>query len=189
MGNHDSIVRRLCADGMLTGLFVVLTLVNIKIGPMVRISFGSLPVVFASLLFGPLDGFAVACIGEFITQTINYGISLTTPLWVLIPGVRALIIGFVSSLFKRKGQALEKHKIAYFATLVFASLAVTVANTGVSFLDAFLYEYPFSFVWITNLIRAGISILTSVAIGLVCIPLIKAVGSLVYPGSKTPYRK
>jgi len=174
---------------MLTGLFVVLTLVNIKIGPMVRISFGSLPVVFASLLFGPLDGFAVACIGEFITQTINYGVTLTTPFWVLVPGIRALIVGFVSLLSKKKGRALENRKILYFATLIFASLVVTCANTGVSFLDAFLYEYPFSFVWITNLIRAGISLLTSIAIGLVCIPLIKAVGSLVYPGSKDPYRK
>lgn len=189
MGKNDSIIRRMCVDGMLVGLFVVLTLVNIKIGPMVRISFGSLPVVFASLLFGPLDGFIVACIGEFVCQVVNYGFSLTTVLWVLVPGVRALFIGFISYLFKRKGRALEKHLVWYFATLIVASLLVTLANTGVSFLDAYLYEYPFTFVWLTNGIRALISLATAVVIGLICIPLVKAIGSLVYPGRKQQYKK
>ena len=189
MGKNDSIIRRMCVDGMLVGLFVVLTLVNIKIGPMVRISFGSLPVVFASLLFGPLDGFVVACLGEFVGQIVNYGFSLTTVLWVLVPGVRALIIGLVSWLFKRKGKALEKHLVWYFMTLIFASLVVTAANTGVSFLDAYLYDYPFTFVWLTNGIRALISLATAVVIGLICIPLVKSIGSLVYPGSKQRYDK
>lgn len=179
----------MCTDGMLVGLFVVLTLVNIKIGPMVRISFGSLPVVFASLIFGPIDGLIIAVLGEFITQTINYGFSLTTPIWVLVPAFRALIIGGVSALFKRRGEYLETHPIWYFCTLVFASLVVTAANTGASFLDAYLYQYPFSFVWATNAIRAGISIVTSILIGVICIPLLKSIGSLVYPGQRKRSKK
>lgn len=179
----------MCVDGMLVGLFVVLTLVNVKIGPMIRVSFGSLPVVFASLIFGPVDGLIIAVLGEFISQTINYGFSLTTPIWVFVPAVRALIIGGVSSLFKRKGELLERHLVIYFVTLVFASLAVTAANTGASFLDAYLYQYPFAFVWATNAIRAAISIVTSIVIGVVCIPLVKAIGSLVYPGDRYRYKK
>ncbi len=189
MGKSDSLIRRMCTDGMLVGLFVVLTLVNIKIGPMIRISFGSLPVVFASLIFGPVDGLIIAVLGEFITQTINYGFSLTTPIWVLVPVFRALVVGGVSTLFKHKGQYLEKHPVPYFATLIIASLVVTLANTGASFLDAYLYQYPFSFVWATNAIRAAISIVTSILIGLICIPLIKAIGSLVYPGDRRGFKK
>ncbi len=187
MGKRDSLIRRMCADGMLVGLFVVLTLVNVKIGPMVRISFGSLPVVFSALLFGPVDGLIVAVLGEFICQTINYGFSLTTPLWILVPGIRALVIGFVSSLFKKKGMALERHPLPYFATLVIAALCVTALNTLVSFLDALIFDYSFTIVWLTTLIRLGISIATSIAIGLVCIPLTKSIGSLVFPGSKDKY--
>lgn len=188
MGKSDSLIRRMCADGMLVGLFVVLTLVNVKIGPMVRISFGSLPVVFSALLFGPLDGFLVALLGEFICQAINYGFTLTTPLWVLVPGVRALVIGWVSAFFKKKGLALERHPVPYFATLVFASLCVTGLNTLVSFLDALIFDYSFKIVWITTLIRLGISLATAVMIGLVCIPLTKSIGSLIFPGSKDKYR-
>lgn len=178
----------MCADGMLVGLFVVLTLVNIRIGPMVRISFGSLPVVFASLLFGPVDGFAVAVLGEFVCQTVNYGFSLTTPLWVLVPGIRALVVGVVSMIFKKKGKALERHPFPYFLTLILAALCVTGANTLVSFLDAMIFDYSFSIVWVTTLIRLGISLLTAVAIGFACIPLTKAIGSLIFPGSKDHYR-
>jgi ECF transporter S component (folate family) len=188
MGKHDSLIRRMCADGMLTGLFVVLTLVNIKLGPMVRISFGSLPVVFASLLLGPLDGFLVALLGEFICQTVNYGFSLTTPLWVLVPGIRALVIGFVSSLYKKKGKALERHPLPYFSTLIVAALMVTCFNTLVSFLDALIFDYSFSIVWITTLIRFGISLATAIVIGFICIPLTKSIGSLVFPGSKDRYK-
>ena len=188
MGKRDSLIRRMCADGMLVGLFVVLTLVNIKIGPMVRISFGSLPVVFSTLLFGPADGFIVAVLGEFICQTINYGFTLTTPLWVLVPGIRAIVIGLVSMLFKKKGIALERHPIPYFITLIFASLCVTCLNTLVSFLDALIFDYSFKIVWVTTLIRLGISLATAVAIGIVCVPLTKSIGSLVFPGSKDKYR-
>lgn len=184
MGKNDFLIRRICTDGMLAGLYVVLTMVSINVTPMIRITFGSLPVVFSALLFGPVDALLIALVGEFLCQTLTYGFTLTTAVWVLVPAIRAVVIGLVSNAYKRKGDTLEHHKVLYFTVLIVASLLVTAANTGASVLDAYVYHYTFKVVWVTTLIRAAINVATTFAIGFLCLPLIKAVGSIVYPGKK-----
>ena len=83
----------LCTTGVLAALYVPLALfLAVQIGN-VRISFGSLPVVVAALLLGPLESVAVAFVGEFLKQILSYGFTATTLLYLIPPALRGLIIG------------------------------------------------------------------------------------------------
>ena len=81
-------VRTICTVGILAALYVPLAIyVAVQIGN-VRISFGSLPVVIAALLFGPLEAILTAMIGEFFKQILTYGFAYTTFLYLIPPALR-----------------------------------------------------------------------------------------------------
>ena len=84
--------RRLALDAMLSAMFVVLSLISISL-PNMKITLDALPVLVASLLFGPLDGLSVGLIGSFLNQLLTYGLSPTTLLWILPAGLRGLLVG------------------------------------------------------------------------------------------------
>ena len=92
---NNNIARRICLTGMLAALYLALNMVGFRAWTF-HITFASLPVVVGGLLFGPLEGMLIAAIGEFFNQTLSYGVTPTTVLWIIPPAVRGLMIQLMS---------------------------------------------------------------------------------------------
>lgn len=134
--------RTICRIGVMAALYVLLNMVSIKAGNL-RITFASLPVVTAALLFGPLEAVLIALLGEFLNQLLGgYGITATTALWLLPPALRGLAVGACADAFHRStGQTLEQRGVACYGVCVAAALLTTVSNTLVIAVDALIYGY------------------------------------------------
>lgn len=128
-------VRRLAFDGILVAVFFVLTLFSVEISG-VKVTFDSLAVVIASVLFGPVDGFLVGFLGAGLEQLLKYGLTATTVLWILPPAVRGLVIGLgVRKIPEGKRLPL------YFCVCICAGLVTSVLNTLVYYIDARIFGY------------------------------------------------
>ncbi|MBQ6126711.1 MAG: ECF transporter S component [Erysipelotrichaceae bacterium] len=87
--------RRLNTISMLMELYVVLSIMTpVKVANF-KFTFEDFPILVAGLLFGPLDGLYVGGIGSFIYQLLfsGYGITATTPLWILQHALSGRIVG------------------------------------------------------------------------------------------------
>lgn len=175
MGN--SRIRRMCMDGMLIGIFVVLAKLTIKAGP-IHIAFSGLTVVFATCYFGMADGLIVALLGETIIQlTSSYGIGPTTPLWLWSPSFRALILGLFDLPFRKKGDHIDTHLVFYGVASLIAGLFVTLVNAGVEFLDAWIIGYSFAVTLPILGLRIVSSIVSCAAVAILSIPLLRTIRS------------
>ena len=175
MGN--SRIRRMCMDGMLVGIFVVLAKLTIKAGP-IHIAFSGLTVVFATCYFGMADGLIVALLGETIIQlTSSYGIGPTTPLWLWSPSFRALILGLFDLPFRKKGDHIDTHLVFYGVASLIAGLFVTLVNAGVEFLDAWIIGYSFAVTLPILGLRIVSSIVSCAAVAILSIPLLRTIRS------------
>lgn len=149
-------------------LYIGLSFVSIRL-PGQEITFKGLPLVLISLVSGPLDGVFVAIFGEFIAQlTSIYGLTPTTPLWILPHVFRALIVGFMML----KKDATENKKWWVF-TVIISGIAVTISNTIVIYVDGIIMNYPSVLTLLTMIIRAAASIATSIVYAIVIPLLIK----------------
>ena len=175
MGN--SRIRRMCMDGMLVGIFVVLAKLTIKAGP-IHIAFSGLTVVFATCYFGMADGLIVALLGETVIQlTSSYGIGPTTPLWLWSPSFRALILGLFDLPFRKKGDHIDLHIVFYGIASLIAGLFVTLVNAGVEFLDAWIIGYSFAVTLPILGLRIVSSIVSCAAVAILSIPLLRTIRS------------
>lgn len=134
--------KALCRTAVMAALYVLLNTVAIKAGNL-RITFASLPVVVTALLFGPLESAAAALTGEFFNQLLmsGYGITATTPLWLIPPAIRGAAVGLAARVFRRTGRPLEDRPPLCCAVCVLAALATTAVNTAVMALDAVIFGY------------------------------------------------
>ena len=167
-------VRRMCYAALLAAMYLPLSLyAAVQVGRNVRISFGSLPVVIAALLFGPLDAAAVAMVGEFFKQLLTYGVTYTTALYLIPPALRGLVIGGAVLLLRQRGERLEERRTLCYAVCILAAVCTTVGNTLVNWLDSVLMGYYVpglilgDFVWrlIVGMINAVV--MSSLAVSLV----------------------
>ena len=123
---------------MLTALYVVLSVMTpVKVANF-KFTFEAFPILVAGLLFGPIDGLYVGGIGSFIYQLFfsGYGITTTTPLWILPHALSGLLVGFYA---KRKGFSLSFIETALIACL--SALLVTSLNLLALYIDSKLYGY------------------------------------------------
>ena len=103
--------KKLCYIALLVAVYVLLSMTfTIKTGNL-EITFKSLPVVVAALLFGPAAGGLTALLGEFLCQVMMYGLMPTTILWLLPPVVRGLVIGCAAKFFWKSGRLLESRPV------------------------------------------------------------------------------
>ena len=168
--------RRMCYAALLAAMYVPLSLyVAVQVGN-VRISFGSLPVVVAALLFGPVDAVAAAMVGEFFKQLLTYGVTYTTVLYLIPPALRGLVVGLGAlGLLSLRGQRLEERRMLCYAVCIAAAVCTTLGNTLVNWLDSVLMGYYFpglilgDFVW-----RLIVGMINAVVMSSLAIPLVKA---------------
>ena len=126
--------RRLAVDAMLAAMCAVLGALSIDLGNL-KITFEGFPVLLGALLFGPLDGLAIGGIGTLVYQLLRYGVSVTTPLWILPYMLAGLLVGLIA-----KGE--EEPSLKRLALAVFSSsLLIFLLNTLVLYLDSKIYGY------------------------------------------------
>lgn len=170
---NKSKVFRITFLGLCVGLYIALSFATIRL-PYQEITFKGFSVVLVSVVSGPLDGAIVATCGEFINQlTGPYGLTPTTPLWILPHVVRALIVGFMM----RKKDVIENQS-AWVLSVILSGIAVTLVNSLVIWLDALIFNYPAALTVITIVLRAAIGIVVSAAYALIIPPLISALKKL-----------
>ena len=164
--------RRLAVNALLAAMCTVLSALALNTGS-VKISFEDLPVLVGALLFGPLDGLAVGGIGTLLFQlTLSpYGVTLTTPLWILPYALCGLLAGW----YARKRDFTMKPRQTVF--IVFAMCILTfLLNTFALFVDSKIYGYYFpGFITANLLLRSGICLVKAAAFTAVLPTLMRAV--------------
>ncbi len=126
--------RRLAVDAMLAAMCAVLGALSIDLGNL-KITFEGFPVLLGALLFGPLDGLAIGGIGTLVYQLLRYGVSVTTPLWILPYMLAGLLVGLIAK--GEKELSLKRLALAVFSS----SLLIFLLNTLVLYLDSKIYGY------------------------------------------------
>lgn len=168
-------ISRICGDGMLLAMYIVLSALTVRLTPNLQIAFTGLTIIMAVVLYGLPDAILIAVLGSFIGQARGaYGLSITTPLWMVPPILRAVVFGIVYEIFLKKGIKLEDKKVLFIVFAIIAGLVTTIANTGAIFLDAMIFEYPVSMAVVESIFRFVSSILSSIFIALVTLPIIYA---------------
>ena len=176
--NGRSRTQQLVIDALLAAMCVVLGFMSIRIGNIMKITLEDFPVIFAALLFGPVDGMVVAGIGIFLYQLLSYGITATTILWIL-PFV---VIGAVAGLYAKKYNYNNSKKQIFFIFLV-CEILVCLLNTGAIYADSKIYGYYYPTI-ITGmiLIRLVTAVGKGVVLGLVSPPILKALSKVTGNG-------
>ncbi|MBR1781423.1 MAG: folate family ECF transporter S component [Oscillospiraceae bacterium] len=168
--------RQIVIDAMLSAMCAVLgyfslDLVNVKI------TFESVPVLIGALLFGPIDGMTIGGIGTLIYQLLRYGVTVTTPLWILPYVLSGLIVGLYA---KRKHYAMSQLQVTLI--VVGSELLITLLNTFSLYVDSRIYGYYYPGIILGALaLRLVICAIRGVAYSLVLPPLIKPI--------RTAYRR
>ena len=167
-------ILRICRIGVLAALYLPLALfVAVRIGTR-QVSFGSLPVVITALLFGPLDAFLVAAIGEFFKQLLTYGFTATTVLYLIPPALRGVVIGLVAVQLWKGERRLENRRWLCYLVCICAAVVTTFGNTMVNWADSLIYGYySFAYVFGNAVLRFITGMVNSVVIATVAIPLVK----------------
>jgi len=154
--------KRLAIDGMLCAMCAVLGYIAID-ATAFKVTFETVPILLAALMFGPVDGLAVGGIGTLIYQLLKYGVSATTVLWILPYVLMGLLLGLYSKKYNYKNTNKQ-----ILVAVILAELLVTVLNTGVMYIDAVMYSYYFKgFITGSLALRLVICIAKAIVFGIV----------------------
>ena len=167
-------IRALCQTAILIAIFVLLdmTLV-IKTGKW-ELTFAALPVVVVALMFGPLTGVLVAVIGEFMSQMLSYGLTLTTAIWIVPPMGWALVVGTAAARLRKSGRPLENRPVLCYGVCILGGAVTSGMNTLALWLDSLVYHYyAFAFVFGSALLRLPKDIMVALIVATVAIPLVR----------------
>ena len=169
---NQSTVFKMTLIGLSLALYVAFSFASFDLR-VTKISMTGIPVIFISVVYGPLEGALVGGVGEFIYQLTHYGLELMTPLWLLPPLARGLVVGF---MFKHKNP--KQHPVLWIVTVAVSCLIVTTINTFSLWAVGWLfYEVDVKAILIAIVIRIATSIATAVVyavlIPVLFVPLIK----------------
>ncbi len=130
--------KRLTTLAMLIALYVVLSILTPVKLQNFKFTFEALPVLIGALLGGPLDGLAVGGIGSFIYQLLfsGYGLTVTTPLWILPHALSGLIVGLYA-----RARRYDYSFVAVVIIAAISALLVTALNTLALYIDAKVFGY------------------------------------------------
>ena len=126
-------------DAVLIALFYVISL--LKLPPegttsAIKITFEMLPVLFAALAFGPVDGVIVGALGKLLEQLLSsFGLTPTTVLWMLPAVVMGLLVGLLFRGVRKRSFLLCA------AIFVVSGVAASLVNTLVYYVDSKMFGY------------------------------------------------
>lgn len=163
---------------MLLAIYIVLSVITVKITPNLQITFTGIAIIMAIVLYGYTDGILIALLGSFISQLRSaYGLTITTPIWMIPPILRAVVFGLFYHIYLKKGILLQDKKILFFVYATIAGLVTTIANTGAIYLDAYIFQYPVALALVESIFRFISSIASSLIIAGLSLPIIYALKS------------
>ena len=184
MNRSRANIYKLCTLALLTAMMTLLALTLAIQTPFFKFSFKSLPIVLASMMFGPLEGMIVAVLGEFMAQVVGpYGLSPTTFIWIFPPASHAVVVGLTSMYMQRNGARLENRPIVCYAVCVLGGMLTTTSNTFGMWLDSLFYHTSFAPVLFITPARYVSGVATAIGIATVCIPvmhMLRRSGALKY---------
>lgn len=167
---------RLTTDAMLVAIYVVLAVYISYPGKEIQVNFSSLPILLCAYLFGTPDAVAVALCGSFAEQLLSpYGLSPTTPLWMLPVLLLALSAGLLYALFRR---IMGSWQAATVVSAVAAELIFTAANTAALYADAHIMGYAVSALMVilpARLLNACVRMVSTTLLSLALLPPLRAV--------------
>lgn len=162
--------RKLALNAVLAAMCAALGALALDLNS-IKITFESFPILLGALLFGPLDGLAVGFVGTLLYQLLRYGVSVTTPLWILPYALAGLVTGFYA---RRRAFSLTTGQTV--GIVVAAEVLITALNTLVMYIDAKLYGYWFpGFISAMLLPRGAVCVAKAVVFGLVLPKLCESV--------------
>lgn len=163
-------IKRMVICALCAALYIVLAnYVSIHTLSM-KLTFDSLPILLCAVLFGPVDGLIVGALGNFLSQLLGpFGVTITTPLWMLPAMTRGLLTGLWAKHLNYK--ITWKNQLPI--NLVTAILS-TLINTVVMWADAKVFGYPFAATLPTLLLRIAAGLITSVLFAFVLPPIVDA---------------
>ncbi len=129
--------RKMTMLAMLTAVYVVLSVTTpVKIISF-KFTFEAFPILVAGLLFGPVEGMIVGLLGSGIYQVFlsSYGITPTTPLWILPHVLNGLIAGLLGRKLK------EMNMVNVVIIAMACAFTVTVFNTVALYVDSRMFGY------------------------------------------------
>jgi ECF transporter S component (folate family) len=167
--------RQMTIDAMMAAMCAVLGYISLDLGSF-KITFESLPILVAAMLFGPADGMLVGGIGTLVYQFLRYGVSVTTLLWIL-PYV---VCGLIAGAWSQK-HGFRMDRLQAVVMVVVAELAVTGLNTLALYVDSKVYGWYYSGLIMGALgFRLVVCVVKSIAFGVVLPTLTEAVGRVAH---------
>ncbi len=121
--------KKLVYAGLLIAMGMVLKMFEISVTPNFRIGFTTVPTIFSGIILGPVYGFAIGFLSDFIQFVIksdggafHLGFTLTNALYGMIPGLIAMFL-------KKKNIEIKGGHI-FFMVLVCEVLCSMLLNTA-----------------------------------------------------------
>lgn len=127
--------KQLAMDAVLAAVCAVLGAFGADFGNL-KITFEGLPVILGALLFGPADGLAIGGIGTLLYQLLRYGVTATTPLWIL----PYMLCGWLVGRLGKRG-AIEDSPLRLGALVLAGEGLIFLLNTLVLYIDSKIYGY------------------------------------------------
>ena len=130
--------KRLTTLAMLIAIYTVLSILTpIKLSNF-KFTFEAFPILIAGLLLGPVDGLIVGAVGSALYQLLfsGYGITPTTPLWILPHALSGLVVGLYA---KYKNYDLDFKHIVFIS--IISALLVTSFNLLALYVDSKMFGY------------------------------------------------
>lgn len=169
-------VRDMCLTAVFAALYFVLTsYLTIRMGNL-RFTLASLPILVCALVCGPWQAAAAAFLGEGLYQVLSWGITLTTPLWLLPPAIRAVIVAYGDRALVKRTLTKPNYQALFTALVTIAAVITTICNTLVTWLDSVIYHYyTKAYVFGDLAVRMVTGIITAVVISLILPPLVRKI--------------
>ena len=183
MQKRSFTTRQMALDAVLAAVCAVLGYYGPDLGNM-KITFEGLPVILAALLCSPMDGAAVGGIGTLLYQLLRYGVTATTPLWILPYILCGLLVGWIGDRC-----APEKSFPRLAATVLAGEGLIFLLNTLVIYADSKIYGYySYAYVFGSFWIRLGICAVKTLLYAAVLPGLLAALRRAGAPRRKTRQR-
>lgn len=162
--------RRLILDAVLVALYVVFAMLLSFKTPWFEVSLSSVPILLSAYIFGLKDALVIALFGSFIEQMLSFGLTLTTPLWILPFVIQAL---FAALCFK----LAKKRAVGFVLAVVFSELVLTVLNTAALYADGYIMHYAVKALHLiapVRLINGAVrAVISCIILPLIAPPLLK----------------
>lgn len=163
--------RRIAFDGMLAAVYFALSFLVVDTGTF-KFTFTSLAIVTAALLFGPADACAVALVGELLYQVIIFGVTATTPIWLVPPVIHALLLGLCAKFLGRV-RPPEERTGPCFAACLGCAVVNSLCNTVALYFDSKIFGYyEYHMIFGVALIRICIGLATALIVTALAMPLV-----------------